>query len=395
MPMKLMHDITAPATQDERNRQDFISSLRAFVLQDVANEMRATYTEKVAPRFTRQNGKEPENPSEVHHAMRGEDIFKMYSAMRVTAQEMVWDSVAEQVERNAQFINQRAAEAANAPGGKLETDPDFAVPRSVSAIDVHRMPGSYDSEYASGDASGGALYDNGFVVFSMGLMGKNSDDIGATISTFIKARYPEFDPKTIVDLGCTIGHNSVPWAQQYPDAEVIATDVAAPGLRYGLARAKAQNVTNVSFKQMDATKIAMPDNSVDLVWSSMFLHELPVKDIRAVFREAHRVLRPGGMMLHMELPPNDQMTAYDGFYLDWDSWYNNEPYYKAFRDLHFRDELVEAGFDADKYIQHVIPSLAFFGPEKMEEAIAAEKGIDKDTGRLDAGLSWFCFGAWK
>ena len=59
----------------------------------------------------------------------------------------------------------------------------------------------------------------------------------------------------------------------------------------------------------------------DVVFSSMFLHELPLKDIRAYLAEAHRVLKPGGILLTMELPPNNRMEPYDRFYLDWD-YYN-------------------------------------------------------------------------
>ena len=39
----------------------------------------------------------------------------------------------------------------------------------------------------------------------------------------------------------------------------------------------------------------------------------------------------------MELPPNDALGAYEAFYLDWDCFYNNEPYYKGFRDLSYPD----------------------------------------------------------
>ena len=76
----------------------------------------------------------------------------------------------------------------------------------------------------------------------------------------------------------------------------------------------------------------------------MFLHELPLKDIRAYMAEAFRVLKPGGLLLNMELPPNGNLEAYDQFYLDWDSYYNNEPYYKPFRDQDNRALCRKAGF---------------------------------------------------
>ena len=106
-------------------------------------------------------------------------------------------------------------------------------------------------------------------------------------------------------------------------------------VRYAASRARSFGLP-VRFMQMNATSLAFPDQSFDLVFSSMFLHELPLKDIRAFFREAYRVLKPGGLFLNMELPPNDRMQPYDRFYLDWDSYYNKEPWYKPFRDQDYR-----------------------------------------------------------
>ena len=59
--------------------------------------------------------------------------------------------------------------------------------------------------------------------------------------------------------------------------------------------------------------------------------------------EAHRVLKPGGVLLTMELPPNMSLDPYEQFYLDWDCYYNNEPFYKAFRDQDARQLLANAG----------------------------------------------------
>lgn len=48
-----------------------------------------------------------------------------------------------------------------------------------------------------------------------------------------------------------------------------------------------------------------------------------------LLREAHRVLKPGGLLLDMELPPNKIPQPCHAFYLDWNSFYNNEPRIRA------------------------------------------------------------------
>jgi ubiquinone/menaquinone biosynthesis C-methylase UbiE len=232
-------------------------------------------------------------------------------------------------------------------------------------------------------------------VFSFGLMGQNLDDIGQSIAGFIRLKYPHLKPKKILDLGCTIGHNTGSWKDQFPAAEVHGIDVAAPCLRYAHARAEAQGRA-IHFTQMNAEALDFPDASFDVVFSSMFLHEIPQKGIANIMREAYRVLRPGGLMLHMELPPNSQLSAYDAFYLDWDSAYNNEPFYKPFRDLKPEELCRRAGFDAKKYVQFVIPSVGWYGEKVWSESATQPRDVDNDkTGRLTDGILWYCFGAWK
>ena len=393
--LELQHDLRLAKTRDERARQNFVSGLRAYVLNDMANGMRRIYEHETRPTFEREHGRPPSDGPEVHAALLDNEYFRFYSSLRVTAQDLVWQSVLPALERERDELTRKSEDfERSGASGSLGLDPDLEVPRYVSAIDVHLMPGNYTGT-AQDDLASGALYDNGLAVFSFGLMGRNLDDIGQSISRFIRARYPGFAPQRIVDLGCTIGHNTGAWKDTYPEADVHGIDVAAPCLRYGLARARGQN-RELHFHQMNAEALQFPDESFDVVFSSMFLHEVPLKGIARVMQEAYRVLRPGGLMLHMELPPNSQLSAYDAFYLDWDSYYNNEPFYKPFRDQRPEELCQLAGFSPDRYVQFVIPSIGWYGEETFAQALQAQAAVDSEkTGRLADGVQWYCFGAWK
>ena len=392
--LELKHELKLAKTRDEKARMNFVSGLRAHVLNDMASGMRAVYDANVEPAFRRERKRGPKDGPEVHKAIKSNEYFKFYSSLRVTAQDMVWQSVFPPLERNRDALKSKAAKLAGRKGS-LTLKPGFEVPRYVSAIDVHLMAGNYDGEYESDDLAAGALYDNGLAVFSFGLMGQNLDDIGQSIAGFIRLKYPDLKPRKILDLGCTIGHNTGSWKDQFPAAEVYGIDVAAPCLRYAHARAEAQGRA-IHFQQMNAEALDFPDASFDVVFSSMFLHEIPKKGIEKIMREAYRVLRPGGLMVHMELPPNSQLSPYDAFYLDWDSAYNNEPFYKPFRDLKPEELCKRAGFDPKKYVQYVIPSIGWYGEKVWSEAATRPPEVDNDkTGRLTDGIMWYCFGAWK
>ncbi len=394
MVLTLEHGLRPQPRSDEIARQRFVSGIRSFILNDLAADMRAAYDRRIRPKFERSTGRVPKDGVEVHKAMRGDPAFNIYSVMRVHAQKMVWSSVIPVVEREAERLESIARNVEGRPGS-VTLDPDLPMPRNVSAIDVHLLPGSYLRGGTSLQA--GAIYDQGLAVFSMGLMGRNLDDIGLSMASFIKEKFPDFAPRKILDLGCTVGHNTLPWKQAYPSAEVHAIDVAAPTLLYGSARAKLHDL-EVHFQQMSADDLRFEDESFDLVFSSMFLHELSDKVRRKVFEEAYRVLTPGGLMLHMELPPNGQLSPFEAFYLDWDSYYNEEPFYKGYRDKAPSDLCERAGFRRENYFQFVTPSIGLYGADAVAARARGEDDgeIDQETvGRLANGVQWFGYGAWK
>ncbi len=393
------HGLRIEPTRDELSRQRFVCEMRRHILGDLAREMRSSYDRKVEPAIVRENGGPPEDGVQVHKAMRAEPSYRFYSAMRVNCQKLVWRSVIPTVERNLDELKHRVESAdakGNGCGGTLQLDTGVETPPYVANHDVHLMPGCYHTEYGADDLAAGAVYDNGTAVHSMGLFGNGRDDIGGSIARFISLKFPDLRPRRILDMGCTIGANTAPWARTYPHAQVHALDVAAPLLRYAHTRAESLGV-RVHYRQMDASQCDFNgEPGFDIVWSSMFLHELPPKTVQAVFKEAHRLLRPGGLMLHMELPPNCRTEPYESFYFDWDSYYNQEPYYKAFRDMRPIDCCVDGGFDASNFVEFTIPSLARHGEEQLQAYVSGEGvTVDENTGRLAKSIRWYCFGAWK
>ena len=394
MPTRLSHDLAIDSTRDETARQGFAIGMRQYVLGDLAGSMRTVYDRRVRPNFEKTKGRLPQDGPEIHKAMRPDTMFKFYSAVRNSTQELVWRSVLPGIDRSAEALAGKAADV-NADNETLHLDPAFKTPRYLSALDIHLMPGCYHTERFDGDVTQGALYDNGLSVFLMGYLGPEMDDTGRSASQFIKARYPDFAPKKMIDIGATIGFNTLPWLEAWPDLEIHAIDPGAPNVRYGHARCKAMGKP-IHYHQMDGANLKFEDNSIDIVWSAMVLHEMPMKEVAKVFAESYRVLKPGGLMIHMELPLNVDVEPYEQFYLDWDSYYNKEPFYKSLRDLDVRQSVADAGFDGDKFIRFVIPSQFNHGAGAVLDAAKAEAGtVEGNVGKLQGGLKWFTFGAWK
>jgi hypothetical protein len=113
------------STADEAARQDFVSDPRSHVLNRMATSLTTHYERDVRPRLAAL----PADGEDVHKALRGDNYFRFYSAMRVAAQEMVWESVREPIERDRARLIAAAAElVARRPAGRLCLTPGLPCP---------------------------------------------------------------------------------------------------------------------------------------------------------------------------------------------------------------------------------------------------------------------------
>ena len=323
------HPVLPKADADERARQEFTKSLKGFVQSGLLPGLGPVFASRAAKRFEREQGRAPADRHDIRKAMLADPYFQTYAATNRIAQELLWDSVIDSIERQLPALEAQAAVLSAAARAPLETSPDFVTPRYVTALDIHCMPGGYAEP---GGIAAGALYDRGVYLYSMGYMGPTNDDMGRSVANYIRRRMPEFQPTRILDMGCTVGHSTLPYKEAFPDAEVIGIDVAGPQIRYAHARAAGLGA-DVGFLQRNAEATGFPDASFDLIVSHILLHETSGKAMPAIMRECHRLLKPGGVMIHADLPPFNLMDPFTQFILDNETWYNNEPFWGAMREI--------------------------------------------------------------
>ena len=342
-------------THNERARQGFVGVLRSHVDREMRPRLERQYQEKILPNMDIK----PETGQDVEKLMAPIPYYKFYSATRYNAQEMMYQSVLDPVERTADAMNDvgKRIKANPAAGGTLTLDPNLEMPRYVTALDVHLAPGSFYSEYGPDDLTQGAMLAYGSKVGHGGKVHRESDlgGVGHSIAYWLTQRHPEFAPKRMLDVGTQSGKNLLGYLDHFPNVEAHGVDISAPALRYGHARAEYLGKT-VHFSQQDAERLNYPDDHFDLIVSSFFFHELPVSVTKTVLKQCRRLLAPGGIMAHMELPPHADCSPWQNFAWDWDAKYNNEPFYRQFRSQNFAALLQEAGFDEEHCISTVIPN---------------------------------------
>ncbi|MGZ5925302.1 MAG: methyltransferase domain-containing protein [Rhizomicrobium sp.] len=340
------HPILPKATHDEAARQEFAKSFKGFIQSSLLPGLTPVYKSRVAPAFEREHGHAPRDRRDIRQGMVRDPYFQHYAAANRVAQELLWEATNISIDRQLPELNARAAALSAGAQSRLDVPEGFQTPRYVTAIDIHCMPGGYAGEVTKNDVSVGALYDRGVYLYAMGYMGPHNDDMGRSVCNYIKRRLAGFSPKRILDMGCTVGHATLPFKEMFPDAEVWGIDVAAPQVRYAHARAAGLGL-DVNFAQMNAEHTSFADASFDLVVSHILLHETSGKAMPRIFKECHRLLKPGGYMIHADLPPFDLMDPFTQFILDNETWYNNEPFWGAMREMDQIKLAKDAGFPAD------------------------------------------------
>ena len=378
-PIDAPHDMLMPGTPSELERELFCRSLTNYLETQARPRLRALYEREVAPLLRTALGREPQR-REIVAAMRAQPANRHWYALRTASQRMSYEASAAVVARQRPALIARAAVRESARGS-LRLDPMLVAPRYVSRLETHLMPGGYVTEYARDDVTAGALYDRQMTVNRLGSQGPLNDDPGVSIGAWLRGRFPDFQPRRILELGCTVGHNLLPFANVWPQAELHGIDVSAPCLRYAHARAEALGVA-AHFSQQDAEATRLPAGSFDLVFSRILMHETSHAAVPRIFAECQRLLAPGGLVLHSDAPPFDELEPYVASLRDWDTRCNNEPFMEAWYDLRPEDALEAAGFPREMLFRGWAPSRH-----------VAASGVDPALNR--SGGRYFLVGAFR
>jgi len=139
---------------------------------------------------------------------------------------------------------------------------------------------------------------------------------------------------TVGDLGCGTGHLAAALAPFVK--RVIGVDESAAMLRS--ARQRTRDLANVELRSGTLEDLPVADAELDAVLLVVVLHH--AGDPARVLAAAHRTLRPGGKLLILDMLPHDR-TEYREMGHQW----------LGFAEPQVRDWLVEAGFDAPRFVE--------------------------------------------
>jgi ubiquinone/menaquinone biosynthesis C-methylase UbiE len=103
----------------------------------------------------------------------------------------------------------------------------------------------------------------------------------------------------LLDAGCGPGHLAIAIGRSFPGLKVTGLDNNPHVLAAALRNRSRVPIRNVSFQSGDVQLLPYADGSFDFVVSTLSLHHW--RDAHRALAEIHRVLRPGGRLLLMDL----------------------------------------------------------------------------------------------
>ena len=360
------HEMLSPPDHDEQARQSYVLNLKHHIGRNIRPSNRAVFEARAKPAYVKAHGRAPADPKEIGEVMWAQPEYLMFSALNRTAQELMWDAVCDPIYRQNERLEATYDRLHTSPTrkGSLTLDPHFKVPAGIREINIHLQPGGYAQDRSAHDVIAGALYEGGGNLYSAGGRIGTGESKAEVIQRFLKERFAHFTPTRMLDVACSAGASSTPWALAFPDAEVHAIDVGPSLLRYAHARAEALGAP-VHFHLMDAAHTTFPDQSFDFVVSHNAMHEMPVKTQAAMFKESFRLLKSGGIAVHQDVPLRyADYDAFGQFDAGWDLKHNNEPYWEAYATNDPMQMYLDAGFPGDSIwtgkFQQLDKSVAWF-----------------------------------
>jgi ubiquinone/menaquinone biosynthesis C-methylase UbiE len=326
---------------DLESRHDYLTGFRIWVNSDMA---KAAGTR--AASIMKQNKHEPDAPLPIEKVvalLEKDPLVSLHPMAWLGVQQVMWKSLQREFHSKAdQYLAEMEAFDKRGPG-TLELNPAMPIPE-YAAHEIHMQPGGY-----VGDPFAGHIYHYGTNEF---YNGRNYQD---ETHRAVAADVPlpkDGKVKRILDIGCSCGQLTVALKERFPEAEVWGIDVGGPMVRYAHMRAVDLGV-EVHFAQRLAEDSKFPENHFDIVTSNILHHEVTAEATKQIFKEVHRVLRPGGHYYPSDFytaqPPSKQ--AYERFRRFWIHRWNHEDWYREYASVDFPAEMKRVGFVVAKNME--------------------------------------------
>lgn len=153
------------------------------------------------------------------------------------------------------------------------------------------------------------------------------------------------DDLSVLDVCVGTASSSIKVAKKNNRNRIIGIDLSKDMIAVAEKKVQKQNIKNISFQYMDATKMAFQDKTFDIVMVSFGLHELDFELMNIILQEISRVIKPNGKLYILDYEKEKGLLKGIAF---WVFLKILEPkHIFKFLKYDWRDILKEIGFEID------------------------------------------------
>ncbi|MEM1089905.1 MAG: class I SAM-dependent methyltransferase [Pseudomonadota bacterium] len=348
-------------THDEAARQRFVGALKGFLNGPLESRLAEHYDRVIEPAYVDKHGRKPQDRNEGTEAFADDHLFQLWGSSVFASQDLMWESLNQTCSRLLpEFEARRQALAGGATRGSLELDDALTPPDPIRQVEIHRQPGGYfgrpgDTSLRQGmDYLGtGELYMAAKGISEVGRAGEPG--MGRFLLGAMHRRFPDLEPAKILDLGCGAGIQTIAYREAFPEAELWGVDLSAPFLKFAHVWAEDQGLA-IHYRQADARHTGFPDASFDLIITHILFHETWHDVLPGIMREAHRLLKPGGLFFNGDTPYQPARLSIPKQVTNhWQVVNNGEPFWTGYADTDMRQALIDGGFQPDQVFTEYEP----------------------------------------
>jgi len=344
MSRSTTHTLQPRTDHDGMSRRLAILASKRAIRGTLERRLREDYLEKVLPAHE----SAPASAAEIHDEMLDLPSFRLWAAATRASQDRMWSLLADQVDADYDRIAADASDFTRESIGSLTLGTTAEIPGYQTESCIHGQPGGYMLDRDGSDLAAGILYEAGGNLYALGQGIGRRDSKAQRLIRHVREEFPDLAPQRILEMGCSAGGQSADYPAAFPDAELHAIDLSPAMLRFAHARAEALGAA-VHFHQLDAAATRFPDEHFDLIVSHNMFHEVAAAHMPGIMRECHRLLAPGGVCLHQDVPTQTgRLDPFMQFVSERQKEDNDEPFWLDYANADLPRLLTDAGFAASR-----------------------------------------------
>ena len=108
-----------------------------------------------------------------------------------------------------------------------------------------------------------------------------------------------FAPRNVLDIATGTGDLALLIEKILKPESIIGCDISEGMMQVAREKCRRRGITNIRFEKEDCTALSYPDNSFDALTSSFGVRNF--QELEKALGEMHRVLRPSGHLVILEL----------------------------------------------------------------------------------------------